>query len=225
MTTQLYTSWKKALMDAAADSSINNVTATAPYCLLINTTVATAYTGPPAPASQTFATSVYNTIPPTGIVGPSGGVIILTAVTTVGTTDGIFSGGNLTYTSVSGSLVSALCIYRLNPGANSTWRLMSFYDTPGGGLPVSPNGGNITVSWNAGGIFQLSDAEMKHEISQIGTFGHLGLYRYRYRVPNSPSFIGFIAQEVEKVAPWAVRRLGRYKHVNYGALYAEGYNF
>ena len=65
----------------------------------------------------------------------------------------MFDGGDLTYTSVSGGSVEALIIYRLNTGANTTWRLMSYYDTAGGGLPVTPNGGNITVTWNVSGIF------------------------------------------------------------------------
>jgi hypothetical protein len=108
--------------------------------------------------------------------------------------------------------VEALVIYRKNTGANTTWRLMSYYDTAGGGLPVTPNGGNITVTWNVSGIFQLSDARAKHDIRRIGDYGPLGLYEYRYRRPDAP-------QEVLKHFPRAVRRFQGLLHVNYGAVF------
>jgi len=92
---------------------------------------------------------------------------------------------------------------------------MSYYDTTGGGLPVTPNGGNITIQWNASGIFQLSDAGYKYEIARIGQIGPLPVYEYRYRCAESPVCRGFVAQEVEKVIPEAVRVFGGRKHVNY----------
>ena len=48
-------------------------------------------------------------------------------------------------------------LYRKNAGANTTWPLIAYIDTGVTGLPVTPNGGNITVTWNASGIFKLDN--------------------------------------------------------------------
>lgn len=208
MAPALYPLWKKALMDQGPttnnDSGITDSATLGPFCALIDTGVYTfAFT------HQFYSSAV------SGAVGTAQRITPTTV--TAGTSDSgcVFSGGNLTYTAVSGASVEALIIYRLNTGANTTWRLMSFYDTVGGGLPVTPNGGNITVTWNASGIFSLSDATAKHQIRRIGTCGPLGLYEYRYRRPGAPLEIGFIAQEVLQHFPQAVRRLQGLLHVNY----------
>ena len=74
------------------------------------------------------------------------------ASTTV--TNGLFDGDDVTFTSVSGSQVTSLIIY-IDTGSAATSRLVSFLDTNVTGLPVTPNGGNISITWNASGIFQL----------------------------------------------------------------------
>jgi hypothetical protein len=77
-------------------------------------------------------------------------------VSTPTVTNGTFDGDDLTYTAVaSGASLEALVLYRHNSGANTTWRLIAYIDTGVTGLPVTPNGGNITVTWNASGIFTL----------------------------------------------------------------------
>jgi hypothetical protein len=68
---------------------------------------------------------------------------------------GLFDGADITFSTVSGDVCEALIIYRHNAGANSTWPLICYLDTSVTGLPVTPNGGNITVTWHATGIFQL----------------------------------------------------------------------
>lgn len=74
------------------------------------------------------------------------------ASTTV--TNGLFDGDDVTFTSVSGSQVTSLIIY-IDTGSAATSRLVTFLDTNVTGLPVTPNGGNISITWNASGIFQL----------------------------------------------------------------------
>jgi len=74
------------------------------------------------------------------------------ASTTV--TNGLFDGSDVTFTSVSGSQVTSLIIY-IDTGSAATSRLVTFLDTNVTGLPVTPNGGNISITWNASGIFQL----------------------------------------------------------------------
>lgn len=76
---------------------------------------------------------------------------------TIGTktyTDGVLDGDNITFTAVSGSTVEALVLY-LDTGTPTTSRLVAYIDSSVTGLPVTPNGGDITVTWNASGIFAL----------------------------------------------------------------------
>jgi hypothetical protein len=208
MAPALYPLWKKALMDASADSSITDSATLGPFCALVDTGVYTY-----AATQQFYATTLTS---PNAIVGTD--QRITPTATTVSSTDGVFDGGDLTYTSVTGASVEALVIYRKNTGANTTWRLMSYYDTAGGGLPVTPNGGNITVTWNVSGIFQLSDARAKDEIARVGAIGPLGIYQYRYKLPAAPVDVGFIAQEVAMHYPEAVRKINGMLYVNYRAV-------
>jgi hypothetical protein len=70
-------------------------------------------------------------------------------------TGGVFDGANVTFSAVTGDPCEALVIYRKTAGANTEWRLVAYLDTGVTGLPVTPNGGDITVTWNASGIFAL----------------------------------------------------------------------
>lgn len=69
--------------------------------------------------------------------------------------NGTFDGDNITYSAVTGATVEALVIYRHNSGANTTWKLVAYIDTSVTGLPVTPNGGDITLTWSGSGIFSL----------------------------------------------------------------------
>lgn len=57
-------------------------------------------------------------------------------------------GSDVTFTSVTGDPSEALVIYK-HTGTESTSRLIAYIDTATG-LPVTPNGGNITVTWDSG---------------------------------------------------------------------------
>jgi hypothetical protein len=70
------------------------------------------------------------------------------------TTGGTFDADNSTFTAVSGSTVEALVIYK-DTGNAATSPLIAYIDS-GTGLPVTPNGGDITITWNASGIFTWS---------------------------------------------------------------------
>lgn len=76
-------------------------------------------------------------------------------ITTKTISNGTFDGDNVTFTAVSGNSCEAIVLYRKNAGANTTWRLIAYIDTSVTGLPVTPNGGDITITWNASGIFTL----------------------------------------------------------------------
>jgi len=69
-------------------------------------------------------------------------------------TNGVFDGADVTYTAVTGASIEALIIW-VDTGSNATSPLVAYIDTSVTGLPVTPNGGDITIVWNASGIFAL----------------------------------------------------------------------
>jgi hypothetical protein len=134
----IYPLFKETLLNASTNVSLNtNTTTDGPYCSLVDTGTYT-YS-----AAHQFFSSL------AGIVGTD------QRITAPSVTTGTFDGSDLTYTAVTGASVEALVIYRHNSGANTTWRLVLYLDTSVTGLPVTPNGGDITVTWNASGIFGL----------------------------------------------------------------------
>lgn len=70
-------------------------------------------------------------------------------------TNGVANGANVTFSAVSGATVGALVIY-YHTGSDATARLIAMVDTATG-LPLTPNGGDITIAWDAGTnkIFKL----------------------------------------------------------------------
>jgi hypothetical protein len=137
----IYPIFKTALGTAATNVSLNVNDATdGPFCALVDTGTYT----------YSAAHDFYNDV--SGVVGTDQRIVSPTFGTV---SQGTFDGDNLTYTAVSGNSVEALIIYRKNSGASSTWRLVVYLDTSQTGLPVTPNGGDITVTWNASGIFTL----------------------------------------------------------------------
>ncbi len=67
----------------------------------------------------------------------------------------------------------------------------------------------------AGSAMGKSDIRVKRDIKQIGEwFNGLPVYLFRY-IFDPRWFIGFMAQDVEKVMPEAVVEIGGIKHVNY----------
>ena len=70
-------------------------------------------------------------------------------------TNGVFDAANVTFLAVTGDRSEALVIY-MDSGVESTSYLIAYIDTATG-LPVTPNGGDITVTWDDGAskIFAL----------------------------------------------------------------------
>lgn len=83
----------------------------------------------------------------TGVVGTP---VTLTSKTV---TNGAFDAADVTFTAVTGASVEALVVYK-DTGSAATSPLIAFIDT-GTNLPVTPNGGDITIQWNASGIFSI----------------------------------------------------------------------
>lgn len=80
----------------------------------------------------------------TGIVARSGALASKTV------TSGTFDAADLTITGVSGATTEALVTF-VHTGSDATARLLSYHD----GLTLTPDGGNVSVAWNASGIFSI----------------------------------------------------------------------
>lgn len=70
-------------------------------------------------------------------------------------TNGVFDAANITFPEVTGDQCEAILIYQWT-GAESTAHLVALIDS-GEGLPITPNGSNIPVTWPDGPskIFKL----------------------------------------------------------------------
>lgn len=82
-------------------------------------------------------------------------VISATNLSNKTTANGVFDADDATFTSVTGANCEALILYQ-NTGTNSTSRLIAYIDSATG-LPIVPNGGDITVAFSSGSnrIFSL----------------------------------------------------------------------
>lgn len=67
---------------------------------------------------------------------------------------GVFDAADLTFSSVSGDAADYLCLFK-NSGSAATSPVIVTFDSATTGLPVTPNGGDITVTWAAGGILSI----------------------------------------------------------------------
>jgi hypothetical protein len=77
---------------------------------------------------------------------PGGDIVVRSAALSGKTsTSGVFNASNNTISSVTGSAASQIIFYK-DTGTDSTSKLLAHVDSYTG-LPVTPNGGNITVNF------------------------------------------------------------------------------
>lgn len=77
----------------------------------------------------------------------------MTSKTTVLSSNTItMDAADVTYTAVSGASAESIVIYAYN-ATEANALLCVYFDTGVTGLPVTPNGGDITIQWNASGIW------------------------------------------------------------------------
>jgi len=89
----------------------------------------------------------YNDVTIAGRVATSGNLASKTK------TNGTADAADVTFSAVTGDVSEALVVWA-DTTVESTSRLIVYIDT-GTGFPVTPNGGDITVQWDAAGIFTL----------------------------------------------------------------------
>ena len=99
----------------------------------------------------TVTTENYGTVDTPTVVADSGALGSKTVgVVAVGT----FDCANVTFSSVTGDAADFLTLYKFDATpANAT--LIVTWDSATTGLPVTPNGGDITATFNASGLVRL----------------------------------------------------------------------
>ena len=134
MANALYPKWKEQLLQFTAN---NNLSAGTVKVALVDTGVYT----------YNSANQFYSSVSSAVVGTPQ----------TIGSktfTDGVFDGADVTFTTVTGASIEALVLY-VDTGSAATSPLVAYIDTSVTGLPVTPNGGDISITWNASGIFAL----------------------------------------------------------------------
>lgn len=93
---------------------------------------------------------IRNFIPAAKVAGP----VNLSGATV--TSNGAVDANDVTFTAVSGIAIGAILIYRRVSGDDTISYLQAWIDTATG-LPITPNGGDIIVTWDSGTnrIFRL----------------------------------------------------------------------
>jgi len=166
----LYPNWKvTAWQELSSVKSLDQSGVNGVYCCLVQiqapnpnisytySNAHTFYTDLIAPNSGSPQSAIFN-------VGgsPNPGALqqqITTATLNIVGAAPVFDGDDVTFLQVTNifagfNSVGALVLFRMNAGLSSTWRLVYYCDT-GAGFPVQPNGGNVTIQWNASGIFAI----------------------------------------------------------------------
>ena len=135
MANAVYPKYKETILGAATNTNLSSGTV---KVALVDTAVYTYNTAHQFLSSLTGTVGTAQTIPATKTL-----------------TDGVFkTTGTNTFTAVPGTTsIEALVLY-VDTGSSATSPLVAYLDT-NVGLPVTSNGGDITITWNASGIFAL----------------------------------------------------------------------
>lgn len=87
---------------------------------------------------------------------PAGARVANATLAGKSTSAGVADANDTVFSSVTGDECEALILVK-DTGAEATSNLIGYIDTAAAGLPVTPNGGDITVTWDNGAnkIFKL----------------------------------------------------------------------
>ena len=131
MASQLYPKGKKKLLDADIDLLVDDI-----RVAIIDT------------ADETYnsADEWHSNLTGAGIVASSSADL-----TGKSTTNGLFDANDVTLTAVTGDSVEAVVLYKWT-GVSGTSPLIAWFDLSSS---FSPNGSDITIIWNASGIFAI----------------------------------------------------------------------
>jgi hypothetical protein len=140
MANAVYPIWKSAILQASANSALTST----------NVRVAFIDTGTYTyNAAHDFYNDLTGVFPNTRATG--------VALGSKTYTNGTFDAADATFTAFSNGSVSleAIIIYIDDGAADASSRLVLFLDTSITGMPFTPSGSDVTIAWNASGIFTL----------------------------------------------------------------------
>ena len=140
MANAIYPKWKEALEQASTDSKLSST----------NVRVAFLDTGT---YTYNSAHDFYNDLSGVYPATRATGVALANRTYTNGTLDA----DDTTFSAFSNGSVSveAITMYIDDGSADATSRLIMYMDTSITGMPFTPSGGDVTIQWNASGIFTL----------------------------------------------------------------------
>jgi hypothetical protein len=133
MANALYPKWKEAIAQASSDSALSGTV----KVVLVDTGTYT-YS-----SAHQFLSSLSGT----------GGTAQTLGSKTY--TNGVFDAADVTFTAVAGTVTYEGFVIYIDTGSAATSRLVYYHDAAGGGLPITSNGGDIVIAFNASGIFAL----------------------------------------------------------------------
>lgn len=133
MANAVYSKWKEAVVQGASDSALTGVV----KCAIVDTA---AYT---YNSSHQFFTSIS-----AAVIGTPQTLASKTY------TNGVLDAADPVFPSVTGATGEALVLY-IDTGTAGTSRLVTYIDAGVTGLPVTPNGSDINLTFDVAGIFAL----------------------------------------------------------------------
>jgi len=139
MANALYPLWKLQLYSFTANNNLSTGTV---KVALIDT----------ANYTYSAAHQFYSSVSGTAVVGTPQTIGSKTFNVVAGVP--VLDGADVTFNTVTGANVEALLIY-IDTGTAGTSPLVAYIDSGVTNLPVTPNGGNITIAWSTDGIFAL----------------------------------------------------------------------
>ncbi len=139
MANAIYPKWKENALQGSTNYDLDATGSAGVFVALVDTGV----------VSYNSAHQFYSDI--------SAGVVATSSELSSKTfTNGTFDAADTTFTSATGAQSEALVVFRkVAATASTSWPLVAWIDTSVTNLPVTPNGGDIIVQWDAAGIFSL----------------------------------------------------------------------
>lgn len=143
MANAIYPEFKQAILGGSSgdlDGGNGDLIASTVKVILFDTGVGGAYN-----SAHTFVSD----LTAGGIVARSNAIGTKTAA------NGVFDGDGVTFSAVTGAESEVLIVFIEDVAGDTESRLVAWIDTGVTGFPVTPNGGDINVTWDAAGIFTI----------------------------------------------------------------------
>ncbi len=137
MANAIYDKYKEALLTGASDSALNDGNL---KVALINTDN----------ESYTATDQYYS-----DVSALANTAVANATLTNVTLTNGVLDADDVRFVSVTDTTECEALLFYIDTGNTATSRLVAYMDTNINGLPITPDGSNVDISWSTSGIFKL----------------------------------------------------------------------